>query len=387
MLSIVLMVAGAGPAAAQITKLPRPDTARTSGYGSDVAISGDLAVVGASAEDTCGPNGGAAYVYVRASNGVDWTQVARLTPTPCRPNAFFGASVAASDARVLVGATSEYFAEEKENAAYVFARQADGTWQQTARLTPDARRPEGRFAVDVALDGDRAAVSTAGSSDAAYHGAVYVFDYTPATDAWQRTARLTAAHPPEDGVLGGAVALDGNRIAVAASTYFRDDPGGVYVFDKTRAGAWSSAAFLPGIDAFTISVALAGRRLVVGESRAGDDASGRVQVYTERRPGAWHRTATLHPMPPYANGQFGALVAADGPWLLATGYDEQLDKEFNIDRVVYVYKRTARGWSQRLILDIGQVDFGAALAVDRGTAIVSHVPETGAGVVYVAQLP
>jgi hypothetical protein len=71
-----------------------------------------------------------------------------------------------------------------------------------------------------------------------------------------------------------------------------------------------------------------------------------------------------------------------------SGYDEQLDKEINIDRVVYVFRQRAdRSWSQHTILDIGQVDFGAALDQNGSMALISSVPAEGPGAVYVVQLP
>jgi hypothetical protein len=80
-------------------------------------------------------------------------------------------------------------------------------------------------------------------------------------------------------------------------------------------------------------------------------------------------------------------VSVEGRWALVTGYDEQLDKEYNIDRVVYVFRwRRERGWTQRTLLDIGEIDFGAALDQNGSMALVSSVPEGGPGAVYVVQL-
>jgi len=287
-----------------------------------------------------------------------------------------------------VSASSEYFAEERSNAAYMFARDTTGRWRQTTRFTGEPGRKEGFFAADIDLDGDRAVVSTSGSTEGAYGGAVYVYDYDPATATWTRAARLTGSQGVEDGVFGQTVALHGNRLAVAASTYFERRPGTVYVFrHDADTGAWREMAILRDIEAFQIDIDLHKSVLVVGEDRAGDGNAGRATVYLEGEDDSWTKSHTLRPAFPYESGGFGGTVSVEEGWVLATGYDEQLDKEFNIDRVVYVFRRReGEAWTQHTILDVGEVDFGAALDQNKGMVLVSSVPPDGPGTVYVVQL-
>ena len=384
----VLVMAGTAPADAQIYNLPRPDTADVSSFGVSVAIDGDYAVVGASAEDECGMNSGAAYVYEQDGRTGSWQRVTRLTPSTCRANAFFGERVDVSGERIIVSASSEFFASEKSNAAYVYERDTSGTWRETARLTGIVGEEEGLFASGVALDGDRAAVTTSGNMDGAYGGTVYVFEYDGEADLWRRTARLRASRDTETGVLGGTVSLDGNTLAVAASTYFQNRPGSVYVFGYNPATeTWSERALLPGINDFFISLDLHRSRLIVGESRAGDNASGEATLYAAGDGGTWTQVHRLRPSTPYESGAFGSTVSLRDEWALITGYDEQLGQDFNIDRVVYVYKQGEDGsWAQRSIIDIGEVAFGASIDQDASTAIISSVPENEPGSVYVVQL-
>ncbi len=375
---------------AQIEALPRPDTLEAASFGVSVAINDSIAVVGASGASVCGKDSGAVFVYERQPGPLvtSWTLTAQLVPNPCRAEGFFGADVALSGTRLLVSASSEDFMEEGENAAYVFERVTRNTWRQTARLTSRPDRQEGLFAADVALDGDRAVVSTSGNPDGAYGGSVYVFDYDAPTGTWPRTARLTASENVESGILGGAVALDGPYLAVAASTYFKREPGSVYVFRHDQgADRWDEDACLRGIDAFFIDLDLHDTTLIVGEDRAGDDGSGAATVYT-RADTTWTRTTTLRPSIPYDSGAFGATVAMHHRRALITGYDEQLGKEINIDRVVYVFqRRTADSWRERTILDLGTVDFGAALGLHERIALIGTVPETETGTVHITRVP
>jgi hypothetical protein len=244
------------------------------------------------------------------------------------------------------------------------------------------------YAADIDLDGDRAVVSTTGNPEGAYGGAVYVYEYRSARGAWTQTARLTASRGVEAGVMGQSVALDGDRLAVAASTYFDRDPGAVYLFRQEEPNQWQETTLIQEVDAFQIALDLYGSTLVVGEDRAGGEGSGQATLYRDDGGGHWERADALHPSIPYDSGGVGAAVSVEQDWALITGYDEQLDKEFNIDRVVYVFRRRGnRAWRQRTILDVGQVDFGAALAQNGSMALVSSVPDGGPGTVYVVQLP
>lgn len=390
---LVLLVFAGGvtiPGAhAQIEPLPRPDTIEAASFGISVAIDDSLAVVGASSATVCGEDAGAVFVYRRRPGPVvtSWSLSARLVPEDCRAGAFFGADVAISGSHVLVSAFSEHFAGEGENAAYIFERTAPGSWTQTTRLTGLPDQNEGQFAAGVALDDNRAVVTTLGDPQGSHNGAAYVFTHDPLDQTWTRTARVTAGDSPDSGILGGDVSLDGNRLAVAASTYFARGPGSAYVFRfDPSSETWIQDAHIQNVDAFFIDLDLDDSTLIVGEDRAEDDHSGAATVHT-RDITEWVRDTTLRPSIPYESGSFGSAVSVEEDWALITGYDEQLGKEINIDRVVYVYKRRPDGsWKERTILDVGQVDFGAALDLNGRIAIIGSVHKDESGDAYIARL-
>lgn len=386
------LVAGLGlpEAHAQIEALPRPDTLQGASFGGAVAIDDSIAVVGASGASVCGKDSGAVFVYERQPGPLvtSWALTARLVPEPCREETFFGADVALSGSRLLVSASREDFVSDSENAAYVFERSTDSTWTQTARLTGPSEQQDGLFGAGVALDGDRAAVSTSGNPDGAFSGSVYIYEYDPVASSWEQTARLQGRHSPQSGILGGDVALDGPHLAVAASTYFQRKPGSVYVFRHTSdTGRWHEDAHLTGINAFFIDLDLHGTTLLVGEDRAGDDGSGAATVFT-RNETTWTTAAELRPSIPYESGSFGSTVSVYGRRALITGYDEQLGQETNIDRVVYIFHRETRdSWRERMILDIGTVDFGASLDLNGRIAVIGSVPETETGTAHITRVP
>lgn len=391
--SVGLMSGGLSPkAVAQIDEVPRPDRAHGASFGVSVSQEDSLAAVGASGEPECGSNSGAVYVFEREPGPTldAWEATARVTPDTCQSNAFFGQQVVLSGRRLFVSASSsEPLADEGANEAYMFRRSRSGEWRQTARFTGPPGHLEGSFAADIDLDGERAVVSTSGRPDGERGGAVYVYEYDSSAGTWESVARLTASRGIRAGILGGGIALSGNHLAVAASTYFDEKPGSVYVFERDSVEeVWREAALLRGIESFFIELDLHGSRLLVGEDRAFDDRSGRATVYTRQDDGDWQQTTNLRPSVPYASGAFGTTVALNDRWALVSGYGEQLNKDFNIDRVVYAFRRGREDeWSQHTTLDVGEVGFGAALDLHRSVALVSSVPSGRPGSAYIVHLP
>jgi hypothetical protein len=380
--------AGLPPASAQIYELPRPDTSEAGSFGVAVAIDGNRAVVGASGTRRCGPNAGAAFVYERDTTARTWRRTARLVPDDCQAGAFFGGTLDLSGDRVIIGASNDFFGQRRSNAAYIFERR-DSVWVQVARLVGDTEREEGPFAHAVAIDSDRAAVTTMGSSEGDVGGALYLYRRAP-DSTWAQTARLTASAGTTHGVLGTAVALDGRHAAVAASTYFEREPGSVYLFAEDPTGTWRETQRIGGIDDFFISLALEDRRLLVGEARAGGNESGAASLYARAEDGTWSEEAQLRPSVPYQSGAFGSAVSIDGTVALVAGYDEQLGQDTNIDRVVYAFRRRAESavaWRQEHIIDIGEVAFGADIDHDGDQAIISTVSDAEPGTAYIVRLP
>lgn len=383
---LALLAVLGGPARAQLFTLVPPDTVTGNFFGAAVALDGDRALVGASGEASCGGDGGAAYVYER-TDADGWRRTARLVPGDCEPGDFFGRSLALSGDVAVVAAFRPYFSEETSNTAYVFERQADGTWAETARLRADPSEPEGAFAASVALDGGRVLITTTGDPNGTYGGAAYVFARGP-DGRWRREARLTG-DGVEHGIFGTAGALDGDRAVVAASTFLAGGPGSVYVFERKASGAWYRTARLGGVDDFFISVAIDGDHVLVGEAKQQPRATGAATLYRREPDGTWTLDATLRPETPYQRGAFGSAVALDGDRALVVGFDEQLRFDFNIDRVVYVFVRdpATDAWHQARILDIGAVHFGSAIALDGGQALIGEASDGQPGRAYVARLP
>jgi hypothetical protein len=376
----------ASDATAQIRALARADTTTGDHFGAAVVLDGDRALVGATGEVTCGANAGAAYVFERGTNGV-FDEVARLVPDDCASGDLFGRAVALSGDRALVAAGGQVIDPNRPNAAYVFERDSTGAWQQTAKLTAEPGETEGVFAASVALDGDRALITTGGDpAQRAHDGAAYVFEHDEA-GRWQRTARLEGSGGTKAGIFGSHAALDVDRALVTASPYNDEGKGSVYIFERDSTNAWRETARIGGVNSFRVHAALDGDRLLVGHPRSGPNRSGEAVFYHRSQSGDWRRIATLVPSVPYRDGSFGTAVSLDGDRALVVGYSEQIGLEFNIDRVVYAFAYTPEaGWMQQQVVDVGAWAFGTAVDQAGRLAIIGQASEAEPGAAYLVDL-
>ena len=377
-----------GVAHAQIRALAHADTTAGNHFGAAVALDrdGGRVLVGATGEAACGANAGAAYVFERDTTGV-FVEAARLAPADCEPGDFFGRAVALSGDRALVASGGEVVDPRRPNAAYVFERDSTGTWREVTKLIGEPGQTEGVFARSVALDGDRALVTTGGDpARRAYGGAAYLFERDGA-GRWQRTARLEGSGGTAAGIFGSAADLDGDRALVTASPYDPKGTGTVYVFERDSAGTWNEAAQIGGVESFEVHADLDGDRLLVGHSRSGPNRSGTAVFYHRTGAGKWRRIATLLPSVPYRDGSFGTAVTLDGDRALVVGYSEQIGLEFNIDRVVYAFAYLPEaGWVQQQVMDVGEWAFGSAVDQAGRAAVIGSASEGRPGAAYLVEL-
>lgn len=375
---------------AQIFKIPHADTTIGNAFGASVTIDGNRALIGASAENICGPNSGAAYVFERDPEIDTWAQVAKLTPRDCVVGDFFGRSLSISGDRAVITASGTFPSRNASNAAYIFERDPETEiWMEVAKISSPNNREEGSFASSVSLDEDRLLITTSGDPIRhAYSGAAYIYERDEA-GKWLRKARLTGSGNISRGVFGGTGALDGDYAVVTASMYYKEKSGSVYFFERDpNTNQWREVKRIGGIDDIFISIDIRDRFVLIGESKGGARESGVATLYERNEDGEWKLRQTLKPSVPYKSGAFGSVVSFDGENALIAGYDEQLGKNFNVDRVVYEFKRSESSdeWTQRRIFDVGAVAFGYAIATGGGYAVIGQVSDQAPGAAYVVRI-
>ncbi len=323
--------------------------------------------------DTSAPYAGAVYVFLRT--GVTWSQQAYLKPSNTQGGAFFGISIALSGDTLAVGAEGEASAATGVNgvslktatnsgAVYVFTR-AGATWSQQAYVKASNTRASATFGHSVALSGDTLAVGSplegSGSSgingdqaatpSLAGVGAVYVF--TRADTTWSQQAYVKASNSRSETGFGGALALEGDTLAVGAvgdssaatgvggneSDTTAPGAGAVYVF--TRAGVvWSQQAYVKASNArqsaaFGSSLALSGDRLAVGAiadtskavgvngdpSAAPDRFAGAAYLF-DRRGATWSQQAYVKASYHQRDARYGSALALSDDTLAVAAVDE-----------------------------------------------------------------
>jgi len=281
-------------------------------FGWVVAVSGDTVVVGATGEDSnaTGVNGnqasngasdsGAAYVFIRS--GTSWSQQAYLKASNTGAFDNFAHAVAASDDRIVVGATNEdsnatgVDGNQENNsasnagAAYVFVR-TGGAWSQQAYLKASNTDPNDQFGFSVGISADTVVVGAHGeassdtgvdgnqeSDSSPYAGAAYIF--VRSGGVWSQQAYLKASSVWTQDQFGTSAAISGDMVVVGALG--RDsggvDAGAAFVFARS-AGSWSEVAFLLASNAgagdqFGRAVAASGDIVVVGADRESSNATG-----------------------------------------------------------------------------------------------------------------
>lgn len=318
----------------QVAQLTAGDGAIARGY-SKVALSGDIAVVGAREDDQRATDAGAAYVYRRS--GSTWTQQAKLTASDAAANANFGWSVATDGDTIVVGAPRH---NTFAGALYVFTRSGD-TWTQQAKLTASDGAMPDQLGSAVAVSGNTILAGAYGKASGA--GASYVFTRSGST--WTQQAKLTASDAAANDVFGYAVALSSDTAIVSA--YGKaSSTGGVYVFTRSG-GAWTQQAkLLPGdsatSDSFGSSIALSGETLLVGAF--GKAPAGAAYAFT-RSGNIWTQQAKIVPTGVTPSSLFGVSVALSGNTaIIGASWDETVA---TFAGSAFIFTRSGNVWTQQ----------------------------------------
>jgi hypothetical protein len=305
----------------QTTKITADDAQAGAGFGWSVSVDGDVAVVGARWDDHAGSESGSAYVFYRDQGGADsWGQVAKLVASDAAAEDYFGYSVAVSGDIAVVGAWGDDDHGDNSGSAYIFARDHGGSdhWGQLAKLTGSAVAC--MFGLNVAVDGDTAIISAYGE------GKAYVFYRDQGgPDNWGLVTELTpvyTSYPPEG--FGASVAVDSDLAVVSAHL---DDEGGtdagaVYLFARDQGGpdSWGQVTKMmaedpaPG-DYFGYSVSVGGDAVVAGtlQDDDGGEDSGSAYLFLRDTGGgdSWGQAAKMVASDAAALDWFGCQVAVD----------------------------------------------------------------------------
>ncbi|MCA9262638.1 MAG: hypothetical protein KDA60_02270 [Planctomycetales bacterium] len=207
-------------------------------------------LVGIERLDYAGQDSGLVLVYERDAENA-WSFSQTLEPADLQPNDRFGTSVTVSGNVAVVGSPGAH----ANRFAYVFERDAEGLWAETATLWADEGLFGDFFGSSVAMDENRLLV---GAKHAGNNGAVYIYERTESGD-WVWREKLETDNDRYGAEFGSKVALDGTSMIVASPTELN---GRVYLFEAAIPGdanlngivdeedleVWSTNEFLPSDD-------------------------------------------------------------------------------------------------------------------------------------------
>ncbi len=266
----------------EVKKLTASDGQVGDDFGVSVAVSGDIAVVGANLEDAAGSDAGAAYVFQRNEGGADnWGELKKLTASDAEAYDYFGYSVAVSGETAVVGAWVEDSGGSFAGAAYVFQRNEGGVdnWGEVKKLTASDAEASDQFGASVAVDGDTAVVGAIGEgAGGSFAVAAYVFQRDDGgADNWGEVKKLTASNAEAEDFFGASVAVSGATTVVGAvgEDAGASFAGAVYVYQRDEGGAgnWGEVTKVTGgsrgNDGFGRVVAVDGDTVVAGATSRG----------------------------------------------------------------------------------------------------------------------
>lgn len=370
--------------------LKASNTGATDHFGVSLALSGSTLAVGANQEDSdssgvnstpteAAANAGAVYIFVRDDQG-NWSQQAYIKASNPGASDDFGRYLDLDQDTLVVGATREDSSNSGVNgtpsdanttdnygAAYVFERDSNANWSQTAYLKAGNPGTGDLFGF-VSLSNDVIAVGAPGENsqtqginttpdnNGSFNGAVYIFARNSQGN-WQQEAYIKSSHNLDADYFGISVSLSGDTLAVSAAgddntntginpnTSFSSgqNSGAVYIYQRDAGNNWSEQAYIKASNIGTTNaddamgvVSLDHNTLAVGtyledSSTTGIDSvaddgvvsdSGAVYIFQRDGANTWSQTKYIKAFNTGDMDWFGLSVSVSGDALLVGALNE-----------------------------------------------------------------
>ena len=235
-------------------------------FGAEVALEGDTAFVTSYTANTVGKGDGKIYVFKRT--GTTWTQTQTLVPNDPITGAgeAFGSALAIDNGTLVAGAFNKSVNNAPYGAAYIFTG-SGGTWTQQAKLFDPTSTVNDKFGFSVDISGNSVIVGTPGQNGlGAEDGRGFAYIFTGSGSSWTQQQKIISSDRAAGDSFGIDVAIDGDTAAVGASE--KDSlKGGVYIFTRSG-GSWTQRTKInhpltSQLNRFGLSVDLEGRILAV----------------------------------------------------------------------------------------------------------------------------
>jgi hypothetical protein len=354
----------------EVQQLTASDGSANQYFGYHLELDGDVLV-----ESSYFADGGIGAVHIFERSGGTWSEVDKVTGGDTAPADYFGYDVALEGNTFVAGAPQHDPNTDDEGAVYIFTRSSAGEWAVFQKLTVNGLLANSFLGTNVAINGDRIAVSAQGNNK------VYIFKQNPANQFWSLETDIDLGFAPYD------VALDGNKLLIGTATE-ANASGAAYLY-QFQAGSWvfikkmvaSDGAFN---DLFGYELELQDDEAFIFSFSASEPNPNRgtVYVYTENG-GEWNETQKLNAADVAANDYFGHGLAVDGQKMAISSYGDSSSAGS-----VYLFGWNGSAWVQEdKIPSIGGA-FGFSIDLDQ-EVLVSSAPyaDVNQGRVYVYNDP
>ena len=199
-------------------------------FGAAVALSGDLALVGAPDESPSNAfESGSVYAFQRT--GLVWSLHSKLIPPGTEKRNQFGSALAISGTTLLVG--DQFDDDQGDDAGAVYIYEWGGSsWTETKKLFASDGESLGKFGTELALFDDTLVASGLHSvpvpGGTVLEQIVYVFERdSGGPETWGEVMQLSTGDPEVSGGFGSALALLGDRLLAGAFTVRGEQVGGI----------------------------------------------------------------------------------------------------------------------------------------------------------------
>ncbi|RQH22587.1 FG-GAP repeat protein [Okeania hirsuta] len=264
---LLALLALTAPANAFDLKLTAPDGSERDFFGGSVALRDNLALIGAPLDDDNARNSGSAYLFDTTTGSL----LQKFTAPDGSDGDIFGNSVALSDNLALIGAPGDDDKGTDSGSTYLFDTTTGSLLQKF--IAPDGFSA-GVFGGSLTLRDNLALIGAPGDQEnGILSGSAYLFD----TSTGSLLQKFTAPDGSDEDLFGFSVALSDNLALIGALTDNDNgrSSGSTYLFDTTTGSLLQKFTAPDGseFNFFGNSVALSDRLALIGAS--GDDDNGR----------------------------------------------------------------------------------------------------------------
>ena len=218
----------------QRQKIRASNAAPSNRFGTSIAVSDSLLVVGADKGDSSELFAGSVHVFTVSSDGL-WTESQRLEGQDTIIGDSFGFSVAVGHDVIVVGAISDADQGTNSGSVYVFSKSDHdgGVWRQQQKLRASSSATTTRlFGFSLATNGEYLIVGAKVGVDGSSAGSGYVFSRDETLGAWTENFVMGIDDPDGKGLVPKIAVSDDTIVVGSAYSNTPDgrDAGDVFVY-------------------------------------------------------------------------------------------------------------------------------------------------------------